>query len=92
MSELTDMLGGSSDLFKEIARRKRALGIVERRWSVRFDTAALQSMDEYWHTFCATLGKERATDYLIVLMRYGYEKLEQVSKEKGKKKCTGRKS
>lgn len=75
----------STELFKEIARRKRSLGIVERRWSVRFDTAALQSMDEYWGTFVQVLGKEQATDYLIILMRTGFETLERIVCAKGKK-------
>lgn len=39
-------------------------------------------MDEYWATFVAVLGKERAVDYLIILMRTGFETLEQIVKGK----------
>ena len=71
------------EAIKEQARRDRALGIKRERWHVMFDTAALQSIDEYWATFKKVLGgREPATDYLIVLMRYGYETLERVTKEK----------
>ncbi len=72
MSELTT---NSKEFFRELARRKRALGIEEREWSIRVDTAALQSIQEYWSSFKKALGKERAVDYLIYLMCLGYEGL-----------------
>lgn len=72
MSELTT---NSKEFFRELARRRRALGIVERCWTIRVDTAALQSIEEYWASFKKALGKERAVDYLIYLMTLGYEGL-----------------
>lgn len=72
MSELTT---NSKEFFRELERRKRALGIEERNWSIRVDTAALQSLTEYWSSFKKALGKERAVDYLIYLMTLGYEGL-----------------
>src|SRR5271166_2575485 len=76
----------TKQFFRELAARRKRLGIVQERWHVLFDTAALQSMNEYFHSFKVALGKERAVDYLIWLMMLGYEALEAVRKVKSDRK------
>lgn len=90
MSELSDE---QKKVFKDAAERRKAAGIKLGRWCVMLDKAAIESINEYWDTWVRTLGKERATDYFVVIMRNGHEKLraalvEQQTKKRGKKRDT----
>ncbi len=79
MTELT------KEFFRERARRMRALGIKERHWCIKVDTAAIQSLQEFWSSYKKLLGKEKAVDYLIWMMMIGYEGL-VLAKEKRARK------
>lgn len=77
-------------VFKDAAARRKAAGIRLGRFTIMMDKAAIESVNEYWDSWIRTLGKERATDYFVVVMRNGHEKLraalmEREAKKRGKK-------
>lgn len=74
-------------LWKELRARRKALGIDYQHWCILCDTAAHPSLTEYWASYRALLGRERATDFLIWLMDFGYHQLvnarEKIRRERG---------
>jgi hypothetical protein len=69
-------------LFKRLRDRRKQLGIEYGHWCVLCDTAAHQSLTEFWVSYRKMLGREKATDYLIYLLDFGYHQLE-AAREKG---------
>lgn len=79
--------------WKAAAERRKATALRLGRWAVQIDPAAIVSCHEFWTSWCAAFGKERATDFLVEAMteehfllmdRLAYAK--QKKKWKGKKK------
>lgn len=71
----------TKQLWKELRARRKALGIEYEHWCILCDTAAHPSLTEYWRAYRAALGREKATDFLIALMRVGYEALDQAREQ-----------
>ena len=75
----------SKALFKALRERRKALGIEYGHWCILVDTAAHQSLTEFWASYRALLGREKATDYLIYLLDFGYHQL-VAAREKTKRR------
>lgn len=87
MSELTEE---QKQVFKDAAARRREAGIRLKRFCVMLEENQVISVNEYWDTWVRHLGKVRAGDYLLVVMREAHEKLraalvEREAKKRGKK-------
>ena len=78
MSELDEQ---SKAVFKAATLRRREAGIRLRRWTISMEASAVASAGDMWDFWVQHLGKERATDYLLVCMRKGTEALERARKE-----------
>jgi hypothetical protein len=77
-------------LFKELRDRRRRLGIEYGKWCLLCDTAAHQSLTEYWASYREMLGREKATDYLIYLLDFGYHQLKIAQRRKrGRRRTEG---
>jgi len=80
MSEpLTD---AQKQVFKDASERRRAAGIRLGRFTIGMEASAVASANDMWAHWVEHLGKERATDYLLVCMRKGTEALERARKER----------
>lgn len=72
----------TKQLFKDLRERRRRLGIEYGKWCVLCDTAAHQSLTEYWASYREILGREKATDFLIYLLDFGYHQLKTAQRRK----------
>ena len=51
--------------FVELAAKRKARGIVLRKWGIMIDSAALESVETLWDSWVRALGKRAAEDNLI---------------------------
>lgn len=72
MSELTEE---QKQIFKAAAERRKANGIKLRQFRVLVESNAAASLSDFWNGWVETLGKEHATDYLLLSMRKADEAL-----------------
>jgi hypothetical protein len=72
----------TKQLFKDLRDRRKQLGIEYERWCLICDTAAHPSLTEYWASYRQLLGREKATDYLIYLLDFGYHQLKIAQRRK----------
>jgi hypothetical protein len=78
-TELTDE---QKAVFKAATERRKAAGIRLGRWCVMLNKDQLVSINEFWDSWVKALGKEKAGDYLIVVMRKGHEALREAIKRR----------
>lgn len=73
--------------FKNAAARRKASGIKLKRWQILLDSNQIESINVFWDSWVRALGKQKAGDYLIVVMRKADETLHRVMEERqsGKK-------
>ena len=81
--ELTD---AQKQLFKDMTARRKAAGIRLGRWCIMVNKDQLESIEEFWGSWVGALGKQRAGDYLVVVMRDAHEKLRIAIQEREAKK------
>lgn len=84
--ELTDE---EKTTFKRAAERRKAAGIRLGRFCIMLNKDQIESINEFWDSWIRALGKDRAGDYLVVVMRDAHEKLRAVIQE-GQEKKRGR--
>jgi len=72
-------------IFKAAAERRKANGVKLGFFRIRVDENAIVSMNNFWDGWCETLGKEKATDYLLVAMREADERLRAALERRGKR-------
>ena len=77
-------------MWQEAAAKRRANGIRLGRWAIMVNRDQLISIDEFYQSWVKVLGKEKAADYLIVVMRYGHEKLRIALENRQKEKKRGK--
>lgn len=84
MADLTD---AQKQVFKDAAARRKAAGIKLKRWCVMLDSNQIESVNVFWDSWVRALGKQKAGDYLLVVMRKADETLQRVMEERqsGKK-------
>ena len=68
--------------FLAATNRRKAAGIRLRRWAVMLDADQIVSINSYWSDMVETLGKQKAGDYLVVVLREAHETLHRVMKER----------
>jgi hypothetical protein len=68
--------------FLAATNRRKAAGIRLRRWAVMLDADQIVSINSYWSDMVETLGKQKAGDYLVVVLREAHETLRRVTKER----------
>lgn len=81
--ELTDE---QKQVFKDAAARRKEAGIRLGRFCVMLNRDQIESVNEFWDSWVRALGKDRAGDYLVVVMRDAHEKLREVIVEQKAKK------
>jgi hypothetical protein len=54
--------------WKAAAERRKATALRLGRWAVYIDPHAIVACHEFWTSWCAAFGKEKATDYLVEAM------------------------
>jgi len=79
MSELDEQ---SKAVFKAATERRRDAGIRLKRFSIMLDADQIVSINSYWSDMVETLGKQKAGDYLVVVLREAHETLHRVMKER----------
>lgn len=76
--------------WKDAAERRKANAIRLGRWTVNIDPHAIIACEEFWTSWCAAFGKERATDFLIEAMTEEHfllmDRLEYQKRTRGKKR------
>jgi hypothetical protein len=65
---LSDLPDEVKKYFVELAAKRKARGIVLRKWSIMMDSAALESVDTLWESWVRALGKRAAEDNLLEAM------------------------
>jgi hypothetical protein len=74
------------EAFRRIGERRRERGIRLGKFTIRCDTAAIVSLNNFWEGWIQVLGKEKATDYLVVAMRKADEALRRALDARNKRK------
>jgi len=65
LSELPEEM---KQYFVELAKKRKARGIVLRKWGIMIDSAALESVETLWESWVRALGKRAAEDNLVEAM------------------------
>lgn len=82
--------------WKGAADRRKANAIRLGRWAINIDPSAIVACEEFWQSWCAAFGKERATDYLVEAMTEEHflllDRLEYQKQSGRKKRASARKS
>lgn len=80
--ELTD---AQKQVFVDATNRRKESGIRLKRFCVMLDSNQIESVNLFWDSFVRTLGKQKAGDYFVVVMRKADESLQRAIEERRKK-------
>jgi len=64
-------------IFKSATERRREAGIRLKRFCISLDSNQVESVNMFWDSFVRALGKQKAGDYFVVVMRKADESLQR---------------
>lgn len=76
--------------WKAAAERRKETALRLGRWAIQIDPHAIIACHEFWTSWCAAFGKEKATDYLVEAMTEEHfllmDRLEYQKQTRGKRR------
>jgi hypothetical protein len=63
--ELSDQ---DKDVFRRAAERRKAAGVILKRFAIMADASQVEAINEIWESFVLRWGKEKAVDVLLRAM------------------------
>ena len=78
-------------LFLASTNRRKAAGIRLKRFCIALDSNQVESVNMFWDSFVRALGKQKAGDYFVVVMRKADENLQRAIENRKRAAHGGRK-
>jgi len=72
-------------IFKNATARRREAGIRLKRFCISLDSNQVESVNMFWDSFVRALGKQKAGDYFVVVMRKADEALQRAIEDRKRK-------